>query len=635
MCKVLRKIDRVGKEFKFTIAGEDSFTTGLGGIITIINYIGIIALFGFFGQELFIRQNPNFIKREDIAEKNTFISLNQSNFFIALSVTDNFNNPIFDNKYFEAELFYTDFKYGVIKNSIVDYVNCSSLDNFPKELNQDQFKGNYCFNINHLAGGYWMDDTLTTLAFNIRRCNNLTQAKYNITCATDNEVKAISGGAIFLNYVYLNRVIQPQNFNYPIKIIKKYSYDTYNIDKKAVFNYEIFYNRANLNTDSGIIFESNNNTINYVELDYLRSFNGNIDYMGDYVVSLQIFVSEKINYYSRSYIRLQDVIANVMAFMDLIMILIKLIYGFYLDDEYSVYLYKTLFKLYIEDELNFESNTIYKPDRLNIIPFNMKKNSNNINKEEVELTNLKELPVNLDNQSEAKRQLQYNSQTNPDLNNDNYANISIKSVKDKFPDEHISVNENIDNNDDNIIKNNSPYINIDYNKDFKTIDVNKHKHKSKKAIEINLKERCDLIKCPCFKKNITTEDILKQELILSADEIIAKKTDLFNLWKSLDQMNIIKKMLLNENQRYMLNQIGLKGIVISNKLNKESKEDLKSDLLDIKNIEEEKNEVKKLNLIEYYKQKSDIAKENDIDNLLWQYLEDDIKKSIQEEISKS
>jgi len=63
MCKVLRKIDRVGKEFKFTIAGEDSFTTGLGGIITIINYIGIIALFGFFGQELFIRQNPNFIKR--------------------------------------------------------------------------------------------------------------------------------------------------------------------------------------------------------------------------------------------------------------------------------------------------------------------------------------------------------------------------------------------------------------------------------------------------------------------------------------------------------------------------------------------------------------------------------------------
>ena len=94
-------------------------------------------------------------------------------------------------------------------------------------------------------------------------------------------------------------------------------------------------------------------------------------------------------------------------------------------------------------------------------------------------------------------------------------------------------------------------------------------------------------------------------------------------------------MLLNENQRYMLNQIGLKGIVISNKLNKESKEDLKSDLLDIKNIEEEKNEVKKLNLIEYYKQKSDIAKENDIDNLLWQYLEDDIKKSIQEEISKS
>ena len=77
MLTFLKDIDRVGKNFNFNIDGKDTFRTGLGGVISILYYIALIAMFGYFGKDLFIRQDPNFIQRIDYLENYPILTLNK------------------------------------------------------------------------------------------------------------------------------------------------------------------------------------------------------------------------------------------------------------------------------------------------------------------------------------------------------------------------------------------------------------------------------------------------------------------------------------------------------------------------------------------------------------------------------
>ena len=102
MTKFLQSIDRIEKEFKFTINKEETFTTSFGGIITILYYIGLISLFGFFGKELIIKEDPNFIQRVDIKDKNSVQVINDTNFFFAIAITDYNDHAIFNRSLFEV-----------------------------------------------------------------------------------------------------------------------------------------------------------------------------------------------------------------------------------------------------------------------------------------------------------------------------------------------------------------------------------------------------------------------------------------------------------------------------------------------------------------------------------------------------
>ena len=87
-------MDRLGREFKFKTEGEEGYTTILGGIISIIYYLGSIGLLCFFGKELIFKEDPNFIQRVDTLEKNPYQTLNNSNFFMAMGICDKDNIPL-------------------------------------------------------------------------------------------------------------------------------------------------------------------------------------------------------------------------------------------------------------------------------------------------------------------------------------------------------------------------------------------------------------------------------------------------------------------------------------------------------------------------------------------------------------
>ncbi len=109
--------------------------------------------------------------------------------------------------------------------------------------------------------------------------------------------------------------------------------------------------------------------------------------------------------------------------------------------------------------------------------------------------------------------------------------------------------------------------------------------------------------------------------MLAAEEVVSNKSEILELWKKLDQVSLLKKIILNENQCYMLNNRDLQTVI--NKRN--------SKVRDLKLINEEKNNERKVNLIEYLKKKKSENDLNIIDNLLYKYLDEKLKEEISKE----
>ncbi len=70
---------------------------------------------------------------------------------------------------------------------------------------------------------------------------------------------------------------------------------------------------------------------------------------GKKLYSLRINVSQTVVKYYRSYIKLPDVIANVGGFLEIYLTIFSFFFSFYLDNEFTAFLYTKLFYLEIEE----------------------------------------------------------------------------------------------------------------------------------------------------------------------------------------------------------------------------------------------------------------------------------------------
>ena len=163
------------------------------------------------------------------------------------------------------------------------------------------------------------------------------------------------------------------------------------------------------------------------------------------------------------------------------------------------------------------------------------------------------------------------------------------------------------------------------------------KNKQILSVEIELKERCYLLYCwDCKSKKSNSnlkESFIKKELMIAADKNIDCKSNIFELWKYLDQFNILKKTLLNENQCFMLHNINSQKEII-NKI--DTQRDYSQDDVTINDLYAIKINDRKLKLLEYYhcKNQSEGMDTNVRDELFWSCLDVEIKEYLQEELNK-
>ena len=236
MADYLKRIDRVGKEFKFNIDGQESFKTSVGGIISLFYYIGLIALFFYFGRDLYQKNDPNFITRVDILNEYMYSEINNDNFFIAFSIS-NGQAFIYNLSYFDIVLDYISYNMSSLNGNANRTITNSQKCN--QEVNKKIIplieSENYCFNnLNHKICGFWTAEAMFAPIFKIIRCNNETEDKYNIKCASDEEVET-TFKELFLFVYYSNNLINPQNFDFPYKQILLNKVQSVNLAKKRIF----------------------------------------------------------------------------------------------------------------------------------------------------------------------------------------------------------------------------------------------------------------------------------------------------------------------------------------------------------------------------------------------------------------
>ncbi len=102
MTTLLKYMDKLGKEFKFTIQG-DTFRTRPGGVISLLYYIGGIVLSYYFGKDLYYKKDPNVIEQSSFSESYPFFQLNNSNFLFGFAIANGFHS-IFNLSFYDGEL---------------------------------------------------------------------------------------------------------------------------------------------------------------------------------------------------------------------------------------------------------------------------------------------------------------------------------------------------------------------------------------------------------------------------------------------------------------------------------------------------------------------------------------------------
>jgi len=148
------------------------------------------------------------------------------------------------------------------------------------------------------------------------------------------------------------------------------------------------------------------------------------------------------------------------------------------------------------------------------------------------------------------------------------------------------------------------------------------KKRKKTHIEIDSCERFRFNYC-CYEDKVSgkrTEKKLRYELLLTADKDIKNRSEIFEIFKLLDQFKLLLKLFLNESQGYMIKNRGKQEI--TNDFNWTSNNE------EIQKIEEIRMQKQINKLSDYLLEKKRSNSISNIDMLLFYYLDTEAKEKM-------
>jgi len=359
---VIKKFDIFGISYSFQMENQSRFKTILGGWITIFFYIILIALFFSFGVDFYQRKNQKIsLNSKNIHYKE--VNFTNKNFTLAFRIENEFGLQIINNSIFFLEVGFfrhemqENGKWLMTKindNQNLTFSKCSELENF-REKEKDfniSLSSWFCINFNNSTlGGYWDGNFVNGLIINTRKCSN---KKYkNLQCLEQNNIEkefksGINTGAnLFYSFLFLESLPVMDNFENPIQshLINKYEMLDLNVLKRSV---QIF-KRISIDSDVGWLF-SEREEFTYFSNDYImQDFSLKKEIEEDILYSHLIYLGRKEDIFSRSYTKLQEVLANVGGFAKILLVILIIFY-FYIENISKNLLLLEKFEFLEEDE---------------------------------------------------------------------------------------------------------------------------------------------------------------------------------------------------------------------------------------------------------------------------------------------
>ncbi len=627
MSRFMKKCDMLNKTFNFKIDEAGTFKTPFGGLITMSLVVATLYVTYYFGKDIYEKKSPLVLKKNHKLNYYPYYTLNSSNFFFALSVEMDNYGIIEDKSSFVYHLKYSYYvrnkttkKFEKKIKHDIELEKCSEKhkENIEviKHLNISKY---YCAIFsNYTIGGAWdFAPKYGFLSIRVQRCDENTQDKYNLTCLDDIPLLAKYPDKIYIHTITFQNLVNPKSYSKPLE--ESFETEANFMDLIGYTEQNHFYMISELQTDDGMIFKE---TSFKKFLQFLRfstfSYTYNLDNL---MYAFNIGVSKVSNYYERTYLKLQEIAARVGGFMNFVAKVLLIIFSIYQNNCYNLFLYENLLKLEIRDE----EEKSKKPSSLTEIRQELC--ILNYTNRDVELKQFKDDSYL---KNDPKAQFHRNPHTGVNIDNKNInENRDMNNIRSGI----------LNNNKDSCPR--SPEINLQFtqkrplfyqtdlvlNKDLSKLI--EHRSFKRHQISITFCENFNYMYC-CFKAKLEklekskSEKNQRYELLAAADQSIKKRLDIVQFLHSQEQLELLKKIILNENQCYMLEHRDLKFILDKGIL----------DEMRTKQLKEQKNQDEVIKLTSYLKDRIKKNNLSKVDLLLFEFLNPDLYNTVQEELKK-
>ncbi len=312
--KLFKNCALFAQKMTLNFKDNETFSTVLGGILSLVIVVGNLAFFFYLASEMINRHNPkitNTILSETYAPK---ITLNyKNNFPYAFRITNSSGYPITDPSIYQID--FGTYSINRTKGSPAKkfdkiYLNLCKKEEWAEKgylkkyihskLNQSFCIKDQNYNVN-LEGAYF-ESYFENAKFQIKMCENNTIP--GVVCKDSNYIKSQLRGGEF-NFYFIGKYFNFHQFKKPMH----YNFDNFHTDLSSIFAKKIDLNFVitTVDTDQGYFLEDIQTTKTFI-YDQFReqaAFNGN------YLLKFYINSSLKVLNVQRSYMKLQDLTAKI------------------------------------------------------------------------------------------------------------------------------------------------------------------------------------------------------------------------------------------------------------------------------------------------------------------------------------
>lgn len=313
----------------------------------------IITAFINFGNDMLYRKNPQSIFSQIVTPDPENLDLNEIGFFMAFGLQNlsNFSKNFIDEKIYRVEMLQRKKINGTISYEEIPIVPCDlgfvpSRNDLKSYYKQNQINYLYCIDPNMNDVGPELKSTwdgiyYKNILINIYPCVNST--KNNNSCRSFEFIENQFNNANFAIY-FTTEAIDPNNFWNPVESYGKQIYTPISFSTQTYI--EMLFGHFNFKTDKGFLF----NDYESIESAYYLSNRQILSFRSNVIVQIDMKLDKVKTIYSRSYQKIQNVLASLGGIIKALMILANLIAQPFIKLNFRLNLANSIFSFNVDQD---------------------------------------------------------------------------------------------------------------------------------------------------------------------------------------------------------------------------------------------------------------------------------------------